>query len=139
MTASKKRDRKLAQAERGREMPLREDGQLYANVTKMLGNNRVMAMCGDGQERQCKIRGSMRRREWVRVGDVVLVALRDFQDDKADVVFRYQDAEVHRLKRLGEEVAVETRAPEDEEDDAHDLVTFEPGDDDLGDEAWERI
>lgn len=141
MTAktAKKRARKHAHAERSREVPVREEGQQYARVTKMLGNGRLMAACGDGVERLCKIRGSMRRREWVRVGDVVLVALRDFQDDKADVVFRYQDAEVHRLKRLGEEVAVETRAPEDEEDDAHDLVTFEPGDDDLGDEAWERI
>jgi translation initiation factor 1A len=137
MTAPKKRARKLAQAERGRDMPLREDGQLYARVTKMLGNNRVMAACGDGQERLCTIRGSMRRREWVRVGDVVLVALRDFQDDKADVVFKYKDDEVHRLKRLGEDVVA---APQDDDDDAgadDDVVAFEHDPDDP--DVWHMI
>lgn len=134
MTAARKRNRKIAQAERGREMPLAEDGQLYARVTKMLGNNRVLAMCNDGQERQCTIRGSMRRRDWVRPGDTVLVALRDFQDAKADVVFRYKDDEVHRLRKLGEDLVVDQ--PEDEEN-GDDVVAFEHDPDDP--EAWDLI
>lgn len=134
MTTAKKRNRKIAQAERGREMPLAEDGQMYALVSKMLGNNRVMAVCNDGQERLCKIRGSMRRREWVRTGDTVLVCLRDFQDAKADIVFKYKDDEVHRLKKLGEDLV----APQENEEDAtEDVVTFDHDPDDP--DVWEMI
>lgn len=133
MTAAKKRNRKIAQAERGREMPVAEDGQMYARVTKMLGNNRVLAMCNDSQERQCTIRGSMRRREWVRPGDTVLVALREFQDAKADIVFKYKDDEVHRLRKLGENLVVEQQ-DDDEHDDA---VAFEHDPDDP--DVWQMI
>lgn len=125
MTGHSKKGRKQAHAEKGRDMPMREDGQVYAHVTKMLGSGRLLAACGDGVERLCKIRGSMRKREWVRVGDTVLVALRDFHDDKADVVFKYLDAEVHRLKRLGEEVVAPSGVQDDGES-GDDVVEFEP-------------
>lgn len=88
----------------------------------MLGNGRVRAKFSDGIERQCRIRGSMRRREWVHVGDIVLVALRDLAGDKADIVFKYQQAEVQRLRRLGEPVVI---AADEEEASMEDLVTFE--------------
>lgn len=127
-TPAKKQARKQAQAQRSREVPFREDGQAYARVTQMLGNGRVLAKCADGMERLCKIRGAMRKREWVHVGDTVLVALREFQDAKADVVFRYQDAEVRQLARLGEDIKVSIEAEEAEcGDDMH--VEFEGEDD----------
>lgn len=109
-----------------REVPVREEGQTYARVTKMLGNGMLLATCVEGVERLCKIRGSMWRREWVHPGDVVLVALRDFQDTKADVVFKYQDHEVQYLKRMGEEVAFEAA----DDDDTQEYVQFEGGDGD---------
>ena len=112
MTTHKKRN----QAEsKTREYPLREDGQVYARVTKMLGSNRLLATCTYGSERVCTIRGSMRKREWIRVGDTVLLALREFADEKADVVFRFNDTEVQRLRTLGEDVTVYDAAESDEE------------------------
>ncbi|KAL4854655.1 Eukaryotic translation initiation factor 1A [Chlorella vulgaris] len=108
------RSRKAATA--GREMPYREDGQVYGKVTHMLGNGRVTADCDDGMTRLCRIRGSMRRREWVRLGDTVLVALRSFQDEKADVIFRYDDNEVRRLLSMGE-ITRDQHADEDEDAD----------------------
>lgn len=135
-SAAAARSKKRAHAERGRELVLREDGQLYACVTKMLGNGRVTAMCSDGVERLCKIRGSMRKREWVRVGDAVLVGLRDFQDAKADVIFKYTDAEVHRLRRLGEDL-VSPAAMDHQDDSTADVVEFEHDPDDPA--AWAAI
>jgi translation initiation factor 1A len=82
--------------------PFREDGQTYAKVTAMLGNNRCSTRDADGVERLGIIRGNMRRRQWISVKDVVLLALRDFQDAKADIVHRYPDDEVRRLVRYGE-------------------------------------
>lgn len=85
-----------------REFPMREDGQLYARVSKMVGGGRLLAMCDDGVERPCKIRGSMMGRQWVAVGDVVLVSTRDCDECKADVLFKYHASEVESLRKWGE-------------------------------------
>lgn len=111
-----------------REMPLREPGQEYARVTKMLGNGRLTAMCADGVERLCKIRGSMRKREWVAPGNLVLVALRDLADNKADVVWRYLDTETAQLRRMGQAVDVGTG---EAEDDGEDTIKFGESDSDI--------
>lgn len=79
--------------------------QSYGTVTKLLGHGRVLVMMEDNGvpagEKQCSIRGSMRKREWVNMNDVVLVAFREFGETH-DIIRKYTDAEVHELKRLGE-------------------------------------
>jgi translation initiation factor 1A len=101
--------------------PWREtDDQLYARVTRILGNGRVMAQCGDGSERLAKVRGSMRCRDWVRAGDTVLVSLRPDASGKADILFKYNAAETAYLKRQSELDGL------DEKDDS-----FEAVDDDV--------
>merc|ERR1712010_216238 len=84
-----------------RELDLKEEGQEYAQVTKILGSARLRCNCFDGKERLCNIRGKMRRKVWIGVGDVVLLGLRDFQDDKADVIQKYKPDEARRLKAQG--------------------------------------
>ncbi|KAM0751059.1 nucleic acid-binding protein, partial [Meredithblackwellia eburnea MCA 4105] len=104
-----------------RELVFKEDGQEYAQVTKMLGNGRVEAMCFDGEKRLAHIRGKMRKKVWIAQGDIVLLSLRDFQDDKADVIQKYTSDEARNLKAYGElpETAkineTETFAQEDDE------------------------
>lgn len=49
----------------------KEDGQEYAQVTKMLGNGRLEAQCFDGEKRLAHIRGKMRK----KVCSVLLVHL----------------------------------------------------------------
>jgi initiation factor 1A len=68
-----------------RELTFKEDGQEYAQVTRMLGNGRLEAFCFDGVNRLCHIRGKLRKRVWIGVGDIILLGLREFQDQKADV------------------------------------------------------
>lgn len=89
-------------AAKKRDIQFKGNDQVYGTVTTMLGNGRLNAECSDGLTRMCRIRGSMRKREWVHVGDVVLVALRDTSDDKGDVLLRYTDQETAVLKRVGE-------------------------------------
>ncbi|CAB3224596.1 unnamed protein product [Arctia plantaginis] len=48
-----------------RELVFKEDGQEYAQVTKMLGNGRLEAMCFDGIKRLCHIRGKLRKKVWI--------------------------------------------------------------------------
>ena len=44
----------------------------------------------------------MRKKVWISAGDIVLVALRDFQDDKADIILKYSPEEARQLKALGQ-------------------------------------
>ena len=113
---------------RRRDVPMAEEGQEYARVMAMLGNGRVRAKFADNSERVCRIRGSMRKREWIGVGDVVLVAARDgLAGDTADIVHRYLPAEVLKLKAWGEPVVI---AADEQEAELDEYVCFEPADED---------
>ncbi|CAD6589215.1 MAG: Translation initiation factor 1A [Tremellales sp. Tagirdzhanova-0007] len=85
-----------------RELVFKEDGQEYAQVIKMLGNGRIEAKCQDGETRLGQIRGQMRKKVWIVAGDIILLSLRDFQDDRADVIHKYTADEARNLKTYGE-------------------------------------
>jgi len=69
---------------------------------RLLGFDRVLVKCQDGHERLCRIRGKMKRRVWIREGDVVLVSPWDFQSDKrGDLIWRYTKAQAETLRRKG--------------------------------------
>ena len=103
----------------------------YAQVLKMLGDGRLTLQCYDDVARTGKysshsktspspsflmswacvfthlfyaglIRGTMRRRVWINTGDIVLVGLREFQPDKADVIHKYTADEARNLQAFGE-------------------------------------
>jgi translation initiation factor 1A len=78
----------------------KELGQDYAVVKELLGGGRCRCLFSqDGVERLCIIRGNMRKRSVNRIfkGDLVLVSLRDFQDNKADIIHLYNHDEVRSL------------------------------------------
>lgn len=85
-----------------RELFTKDDEQEYAQVLRMLGQGRVEAMCFDGKKRLCNIRGKLRKRVWINVGDIVMISLREFQDEKADVILKYTADEARQLKAMGE-------------------------------------
>lgn len=58
--------------------------------------------CFDNLARTGLIRGTMRRRVWINMGDIVLVGLREFQPDKADVIHKYSTEEARSLQAYGE-------------------------------------
>ena len=66
--------------------------ELYAYVIKLLGNCRVLVLCDDGNEAIGVIRGSMRRfnkRVLIETGDIIAVSIREYQDNKVDIVHKY--------------------------------------------------
>ncbi|KAI3859819.1 hypothetical protein MKW92_048345 [Papaver armeniacum] len=64
----------------------------------MLGNGRCEAMGIDGVKRLCHIRGKLHKKVWISGGDIILVGLRDYQDDKADIILKYNSDESRLLK-----------------------------------------
>jgi initiation factor 1A len=55
-----------------------QEGQIYGRALKALGNRRFRVFCNDSVERICKLRGSMRKSDWVEEGTLVILSIRDF-------------------------------------------------------------
>ena len=71
-------------------------------AVKMLGFDRILVKCQDGKERLCRIRGKLKRRVWIRHGDIVLVSPWDFQSDKrGDIIWRYKRNQAEWLRKNG--------------------------------------
>lgn len=86
-----------------RQIPFKEDLQDYGVVQNLLGNGRLKVLClTDKVERLGTIRGNMYKKVWINKDDIILVSLREYQDDKCDVIFKYTPDEVRFLKKHGE-------------------------------------
>lgn len=85
-----------------RELVFKDEDQEYAQVTKMLGNGRLLAKCSDNRDRLCHIRGKFRKRVWINVDDIILLGLRSFEDDKADVIHKFTADEARMLQAYDE-------------------------------------
>lgn len=68
----------------------------------MLGNGRLEALCFDGAKRLGHIRGKLRKKVWINQGDIILLSLREYQDEKGDVILKYSADEARSLKAYGE-------------------------------------
>ena len=71
-------------------------------VLKNYGQARMSVKCRDGETRTCRVRGKMKKRKWVREGDIVLVSPWEMQaNEKGDIVFRYTRNQADWLERKG--------------------------------------
>ncbi len=94
--------KKVLTEEELKELVLPGEGQFLGIVDQMLGYDRLKVKCADGHERLCRIRGKMKRRVWIKTGDVVLVAPWDFQyDSRGDILWRYTESQAEWLRRKG--------------------------------------
>ena len=82
-------------------MPNSKVNEMFAIAEQILGGRRVTVLCADGETRMARIPGKMRRRQWVREGDLIIVWPWDFQDSKADVKHRYTKTQAMYLSRKG--------------------------------------
>ena len=127
-------------------MPNRRINEMFALADQILGGRRVSVLCEDGETRLARIPGKMRRRQWVREGDLIIVWPWDFQDSKADVKHRYTKTQSMYLSRKGvlpDDVDVfgmnVTHDDDDEHDDIFGVVEDESydADDMFGDDSGE--
>ena len=71
-------------------------------VIKNYGQTRMNIKYQDGETRICRVRGKMKKRVWVREGDIVLISPWDFQsDEKGDIIFRYTRNQASLLRNQG--------------------------------------
>jgi len=94
--------KKIISEEELSEMVLPAANDVLGVAVKLLGFDRVLVKCQDGHERLCRIRGKMKRRVWIRQGDIVLVSPWDFQSDKrGDIIWRYKRSQAEWLRKKG--------------------------------------
>lgn len=100
-----KKQKKVSDINDSRPLSLKDISQLqeYAQIVKAYGNGRFEANCFDGKTRLAHARGSLKKKKiFVKAGDVVLISLREFEDNKCDVLHVYNLKEIKDLKKLGE-------------------------------------
>ena len=70
-------------------------------ILQRLGGNRMEVHSTDGKKRNCRVPGRFSRSLWLRPRDVVLIKPWEFDDAKADVIFKYDSSAVNQLRKRG--------------------------------------
>lgn len=95
-------------AEDIRRIKLPKGRECIGIVERRVGGSRMLVRCLDGKTRNCRIPGRLKRRLWVREGDIVVVEAWEFSgDDKGDIIFKYKPTQVKWLKNKGHLRALE--------------------------------
>ena len=91
------------------------DDELYGRVIRNLGNLNMNVYCNDNKIRICKVRGSMRKRVWITIGDLVIISLRNMESelekkamtdaerkliDRGDIVHKFEAGLLSKAKKL---------------------------------------
>ena len=94
----------------------KEHGQKYGLLTNALGNMRFECLCDDGIVRLAHVPGSFRGRYYFRKEDHVLVSIRSFEQNKCDLLHRYQEEHVRLLTSKGALDGIHAKEQLNEED-----------------------
>jgi len=77
-------------------------GQLLGEVEQLLGDRRMSIKCTDGHTRLCRIPGKIRKRIWIKEGNIVLLEPWEVQTkERGDILWRYTNQQADYLRRRG--------------------------------------
>lgn len=80
-------------------LPNRKKGEIFGVAEQLLGGSRLIVMCEDGKSRLGRIPGRMKRRMWIKTGDLLILKPWSFQDEKANIVYRYTKTQAVNLAK----------------------------------------
>ena len=80
-------------------LPRRNRGECFGIASQLLGAARICVMCEDSVSRMGRITGKMKKKMWIREGDLLIVRPWGFQEGKADILFRYSRTQSQYLAR----------------------------------------
>jgi translation initiation factor 1A len=80
-------------------LPRRDRGEVFGIASQLLGAARIRVMCEDSVSRMGRITGKMKKKMWIREGDLLVVRPWGFQEGKADILFRYSRTQSQYLAR----------------------------------------
>jgi translation initiation factor 1A len=82
-------------------LPNERNREIFAYAELMMGANHIRVKCVDGVSRLGRIKGKIKKKVWIREGDILIVIPWNFQDDKADIIYRYTRPQVEWLEKNG--------------------------------------
>ncbi|MEM4152657.1 MAG: translation initiation factor eIF-1A [Candidatus Pacearchaeota archaeon] len=83
-------------------VPLPKGNQVIGILEQRLGANHMLVKCLDGKSRNCRVPGRLKRKLWLREGDVVLVEPWEIGGEKrGDILIKYNPAQIEWLKKKG--------------------------------------
>lgn len=82
-------------------IPQKSANEILGTVESLLGANKLRVRCMDGIVRLTRIPGKMKKRIWIREGDVIILVPWSFQNEKADIIWKYSAPQVNWLERKG--------------------------------------
>jgi Translation initiation factor 1 (IF-1) len=100
-TGGKNKKKSRAISNKPRELVYKSNGQVYGQIIKSIGNDHmeVMCFCPEGnQVKRAHIRGGLRKKVWMAPGDIVLISMRNYQDNICDIVMKYTADEARILR-----------------------------------------
>lgn len=81
--------------------PLPKGEEVIGIVEQRLGGNKMFVSCLDGKTRNCRVPGRLKRRLWLRPGDVVIIEPWELDKGKGDIILKYKPNQIEWLKRKG--------------------------------------
>ncbi|MCI4355215.1 MAG: translation initiation factor eIF-1A [Thermoplasmata archaeon] len=72
---------------------------MFGIANQLLGAARIRVMCEDSISRMGRITGKMKKKMWIREGDLLILRPWGFQEGKADILFRYSRTQSMYLSR----------------------------------------
>ena len=80
-------------------LPRRPRGEVFAVASQLMGAARIRVMGEDSVARMGRITGKMKKKMWIREGDLLIIRPWGFQEGKADILFRYSRTQAQYLSR----------------------------------------
>ena len=80
-------------------LPRRNRGEAFGIASQLLGAARIRVMSEDSISRMGRITGKMKKKMWIREGDLLIIRPWGFQEGKADILFRYSRTQAQYLAR----------------------------------------
>lgn len=74
-----------------------KESENYGLVKGAKGNGRFDIETPDGNVKMGVLAGKHRKRMWINAGDIVLVGIWDFQEDKCSILHKYSEDHVQKL------------------------------------------
>jgi translation initiation factor 1A len=75
--------------------------EVIGSIEERFGGNKMMISCLDGKSRNCRVPGRLKRKLWLRPGDIVIIEPWELDETRGDILFKYPSNQIQWLKKNG--------------------------------------
>lgn len=80
---------------------LPKGNEIIGILDERLGGNKMRITCLDGKTRMGRVPGRLKRKLWLRPGDVIIIEPWELDNNKGDILYKYRNNEIAWLRREG--------------------------------------